>query len=688
MEPSSTFDSRMISSRQKRQLERDGAFRTSRGTFRDAQGNDVPEPVTPEPAPITQEQAGTMPNRDLSIAMAQPIQSPVPATEIQPAPTMNLPEPTALEAAQVANTGIQGAVDNAKNQLDTVLNTQRAEIDAEIAQLQSEQDAALEEGRELTEPFREKLEKKERERLKVNENFEANQKLTNELSDLMNQSNELINIATGRQVSGKVLQKSLTKTLADVQARAGVVQAVMSARNNQIAVANNMIDRTVNAIVADRNDELSYYNTIISMSENRLIKLDAEKLELAKVSRDEAIKDVESAQATADYIKSLMISPETAQFMADAGVSLTDSVEGIQNKMSAQAKVQEGINTRNALVEAGYDISPVPVPGGIAVEAGGQTFYAQVRPGSELALRMEAQKANIEQSRAAAASSWASASRTQTGELLDLAAAGDPAAISALGLTMPDNTKPSLDLIAYASDMAATGKLPTNLPDGMSPGQVAELARSLPKPDGAIVSTNTGVPSTTLSADGSKAIVAMNEIVNDTLPFMMRKWEELQMTNLGGTGLVGGIASNIIPSQAMSEYEQARDEFLSKLLVARSGAAVTEQEYARYAALVPGAFNNTLGIGTNGDVKLRGLDNLMKTNFDNYLNSNQLSVYGYSTIDVPARDVSFTYQTPYGTQNSTLTQPASQLTVGEIIEDEYGQQGIVQPDGSISLINP
>jgi hypothetical protein len=701
---SSTFKANMLSSKQKRQLNKTGSFKSSKGDIRNASGQTVaPAPAKPgklqmSPDQVTADQVRANTRASIeadraaktSTTLASPIQSPVPATQIQPAPTINLPEPTAMEAATVNNSSIQGAVDSAKNNLTSVLGTQRTEIDKEIDRLTKEQQTALAAGKELTTPFREELEKKQREKLKINENFAANQKLTEELDGLLTQSNELINIATGRQVSGKILNKSLTKTLADVQARAGVIQAVMAARNDQISVAENFIDRTVDAIVADRNDELSYYNTIISMADSKLIKLSDEKYKLAEVARNEAVKDVDEAKATATYIKSLMINPETAQFMADAGVSLTDSIDGVKAKMSKQAKVQEAIDTRNSLVEAGYNISPVPVAGGIAVEAGGQTLYASVRPGSELDLRIKAQEANITQSYAAARASNASAVASETGRLLDLAAAGDPGAISALGLTMPDGNVPSPDLSAFAADYAATGKLPTasSLPKGISVGSIATLAKQLPKPKGAIVSTPTGVPSSTLTADQSKGITAMNEIVNDTLPFMMQKWEEAQRTNLGGTGVVGWISSKVIPSKAMTEYEQARDEYLSKLLVARSGAAVTETEYARYSALVPGAGNTPFGLGASGDTKLRSLDNLMKTNFDNYLNSNQLSVFGYSTIDVPSRDLTVSFNTPYGTQNMQTRSKPSKLTVGEIVENEYGQQGLVLPDGTISLINP
>lgn len=699
--PSSTFNAKMLGSKQKRQLSRTGTFKSSQGDRRDASG----ATVTPAPVPNTRPQMSPdqltadqlIANTKASIAtptvppaIASPIQSPVPATSITPAPSITLPEPTALPVQTANMNSIQGDVDNAKAKLTSTLNSQQTKIDTEIAGLEKEQEMILAQGKELTQPFREKLEKKERERLKINENFEANQKLTDELASLLTEGNELINIATGRQVAGKVLEKSLNKTMADVQARAGVIQAVMSARDGQIATAERFIDRTVAAIVADKNDQLSYYNTLLTLNSNKLITLDAESAKLAEVSRNQVIKEVEAAEATATYIKSLMINPETAQFMADAGVSLSDSIDGIKGKMAKQAKTQEAIDTRNALIAEGYDISAVPVPGGIAVEAGGQTIYAKVRPGSELALRLEAQQANIAQSYAAAASSRASAAASETGRLLDLAAAGDQGAISALGLTMPDGNIPSADLSALASDYASTGKLPasSSLPKGISVGSVALLAKQMPKPKGAIVSTPTGVPNANLNADQTKAITAMNEIVNDTLPFMIEKWNEAQRTNLGGTGIVGGIASKLIPSKAMTEYEQARDEYLSKLLVARSGAAVTEQEYARYSALVPGAFNTPLGIGSSGDTKLRSLDNLMVTNFDNYLNSNQLSVFGYSKIDVPERDIDVSYTTPYGDQSFKGRTKASQLTVGEVIENEYGQQGIVLPDGTISLINP
>lgn len=222
------------------------------------------------------------------------------------------------------------------------------------------------------------------------------------------------------------------------------------------------------------------------------------------------------------------------------------------------------------------------------------------------------------------------------------------------------------DEMAYAQQYASTGQIPTGLSTaGVSFGRIQELAADLPKPNGALVSTPTGVAPSTLNDTQKAGIVAMSEIVNETLPNMQKLWDEAQRTNLGGTGIVGGLASKVIPSQAMTRYLQARDEFLSKLLVARSGAAVTEPEYDRYAALVPSSFNGSLFLGSGGNTKLEGLQNLMTTDLDNKLNASDLSIYGYSKVK--AGDDTY--------------------TVGEIVTNEYGQSGRINPDGSITLIN-
>ena len=149
----------------------------------------------------------------------------------------------------------------------------------------------------------------------------------------------------------------------------------------------------------------------------------------------------------------------------------------------------------------------------------------------------------------------------------------------------------------------------------------------------------------------------MNEIVNKTLPDLRDRFGKIN------TGLLGGIGGAIFTSQDRQDYNTFRAEFLSKLLVARSGAAVTEQEYARYAELLPTNFNQVFFLGSDGDKKLSSLETSMKTNLDSSLASKQQSIYGYSKVDVG------------GTQR----------TVGEVV-DIAGTQYKVLPDGTLTDI--
>jgi hypothetical protein len=232
---------------------------------------------------------------------------------------------------------------------------------------------------------------------------------------------------------------------------------------------------------------------------------------------------------------------------------------------------------------------------------------------------------------------------------------------------MSDNSQPTGDDIAYARQYAATGKVPSGLSSaGVSFGDIAELASDLPKQDGALVDINTNVASANLSSADNASFDALYNAINTDLPLMMEAWEEMNsLGNFGGTGVTGGIASTVKPSEANTRFDTIKADFTAKLVLARSGAAATEEEVNRYLALTPDIFNTPFGLGKDGSDKLDALNNQMTSAFDDKLTSRGLSVYGYSTVNVGSE----TY------------------TVGEIITSEYGQQGRVNPDGSITLIN-
>ncbi len=214
------------------------------------------------------------------------------------------------------------------------------------------------------------------------------------------------------------------------------------------------------------------------------------------------------------------------------------------------------------------------------------------------------------------------------------------------------------NLLAYASQYSDTGKLPSPSElklAGLTVGQVTSYAKQVPKPNGALVSTNTGTKSSSLSPTQEAGIQAMSEIVNSTLPNLKEVFPKI------ATGVLGGLGGMIWTSQDKQNYLTWRAEFLSKLLVARSGAAVTEQEYQRYSDLLPTTFNQPFFTGADGLKKLNALDTSMKSSLNSTLNNQQLSIYGYSKVNVNGE--------PH--------------TVGEVL-DIGGTKYRVLPDGTLT----
>ena len=187
------------------------------------------------------------------------------------------------------------------------------------------------------------------------------------------------------------------------------------------------------------------------------------------------------------------------------------------------------------------------------------------------------------------------------------------------------------DLEAYASQFSDTGKLPSPAElklSGLNVGQVTAMAKQMPKPNGAVVSTNTGTKSSAISPTQEEGIIATSEIITYILPSLKDKFSKI------ATGVLGGIGGVIWTSQDKQDYLTFRQEFLNKLLKARSGATVTPQEYDRYAKMLPTTFNQPFFLGADGLKKLNSLTTSIKNSLDTILNTQQLSIYGYSKVKV------------------------------------------------------
>ena len=256
-----------------------------------------------------------------------------------------------------ANEALQASY---KTQLDKIASDKLA-TQAKIDAITSKEETALGEVKTLTQPFREELENAERERLYINENFEANQTLTNELDGLLTEGNALISQLKGTTGLTSIRNPRINEAIDAVNARAGVISAVINARNSQINQAYAMIDRTTAAITSDKNDQLSYYNALLSFYDkskttegNKLITLNTDEKTYINAKIATLESDVARIQKTSDAVKDALINPNTALLYAKAGVTLNDSIEEINTKLAKQTYANEVINTANTMATNGY----------------------------------------------------------------------------------------------------------------------------------------------------------------------------------------------------------------------------------------------------------------------------------------------------------------------------------------------
>lgn len=276
---------------------------------------------------------------------------------------------TPLNASNITSqsgvgSGVEGQLSAAQQQLQSYITSQQDRIKQQIQEAQKQQDTTLASIKEQSTPFQEDYQKQQQEKLYINQNFEENQKLTSQLGSLLSEGQALIKQQQQATGLASIRNPRISQTMSDVAAQAGVIQAVLSARNNQIAQAQQIINTNIGAIQNDRNAQISYYQTVLQLNNQKLVNLDQQSQQLAQEQIGMLKQKVASAQQTADYITQLLVNPATSQLMGQAGVSLNDSVEGINQKLANAQYNQEVIKLNNDISAQGAQavVSPAGIP--------------------------------------------------------------------------------------------------------------------------------------------------------------------------------------------------------------------------------------------------------------------------------------------------------------------------------------
>jgi len=264
--------------------------------------------------------------------------------------TQNLPDFTP-QAPNVQNSYLNSVGSNlttSRANLENEYTKRISEIDKQKETYQKQldditgfQELALEDVQSLMTPFRANLENTERERFKIEENYFANQDALSELETLYNGVKADTESMTGRTSGGGIWAGRLQKSIETANGRIGILQAVMSARSNQISTATNLIDRSVSAINADRQDQLTYYNGILDFYKTQKSDIQGllktaigDKQDIIKSQLGFLENDMKQSEDVANKVKELLLNPDNAKMIQESGISLADSVEEINKKMA------------------------------------------------------------------------------------------------------------------------------------------------------------------------------------------------------------------------------------------------------------------------------------------------------------------------------------------------------------------
>lgn len=203
------------------------------------------------------------------------------------------------------------------------------------------------------------------------------------------------------------------------------------------------------------------------------------------------------------------------------------------------------------------------------------------------------------------------------------------------------------DLQAFAQQYAEDGSKPTNIPEGMTFGQIAAAAANLPKSDGQLVSNSTNVTPTGMGVERKNAVSALYDIY--------QKADELAELDKK-RGLDGSFLFN---TEDKTRYMSLRNEITDLIARARTGAAITEYEEKRYEKQLPGAFKEEF-LGKNSEDMIESFKENIKGALDNNLGLFNSSIYGYSKTNFQGQEV------PVGTR-----------------VELNGMTGFVGPDGKL-----
>jgi hypothetical protein len=171
---------------------------------------------------------------------------------------------------------------------------------------------------------------------------------------------------------------------------------------------------------------------------------------------------------------------------------------------------------------------------------------------------------------------------------------------------------------------------------------------------GQLVSSATGDIPKNISADKQDGIIALKDLTKKVAQYSELYDTMEKQAVFGGAGLATGVKSSILPSTVQSQMEGLRGEITDLLARARSGAALTAYETSQYEDKIPGPYNTSFGIGTQGTEKLKSFASSLNGTL-----GTKLAGYGVTFASTPEEDYLDSVEKAHGAINTQSNEVSS-----------------------------
>ena len=304
-----------------------------------------------------------------------PVTNPVTAPTTTPSTAPVLPTPTAPAALQTFFGTATSQVQSAQAQADAALkqrsDANQAALDAanqkqtDLQTLQANGMATdLADVQAATAAKQSAL---TLEQSQYQQNYDLNQGFISQMQTLVTQGNAMIEQTKQLPIASNILNSKVNQTVSDLAAQVGSLQTLMSAASGQMAAAKTQLDTTVATISSILQDQNNYYTALQSFYDGQSKTNETQIATLTKDQKDYLDQQITQSQAAlaqvqknAQALADAMTNPDTALAYNQAGVTVNDTTEQINQKLATYAYSKELSTQSQTMVNQGYSAA---IPG-------------------------------------------------------------------------------------------------------------------------------------------------------------------------------------------------------------------------------------------------------------------------------------------------------------------------------------